>query len=169
MKPKTLKEIKVVALLLGLLIVPVLITSYVRENVSVQTPISADSLDELAQAYRKSGIDQFLSAKRVLQKRVSFNLRNDDDSKAQMAAMNIAVYMFPELLHETHLEKQYAEENFKPLQVKIESTPGTREAQDNFEELRNLVWTYENPKQNEQGLSEYANKMLKVYGALSWK
>jgi hypothetical protein len=169
MKQNTLKEVKVVALLLGLLVLPVLITSYMREEVSVHAPISSESLDELAQAYRKSGIDQFFTVKRVLQKRVSFNLKNDDDSKAQMAAMNIAVYMFPELLHETHLEKKYAEDNFKPLQEKIEALPGTREAQDNFEELRNLVWNYENPKQNEQGLSEYANEMLKVYGALSWK
>ncbi len=169
MKPKTLKEIKVVALLLSLLMVPILVTSHMRENVSLHTPISAVSLDELAQTYRKSGIERFLDAKRTLQKRVSFNLKNDDDSKAQMAAMNIAVYMFPDLLHDTHLEKQYAEEHFKPLQDRIETVPGTREAQDNFEELRNLVWNYENPKQNEQGLSEYANEMLKIYGALSWK
>jgi len=169
MNSRTLKEIRVVAILIALLMVPILITSYMKENVLLHAPISVESLSELAQAYRKDGITQFLSEKRVLQKRVSFNLTNDDNPKAQMAAMNIAVYMFPELLHESHLEKQYAEEHFKPLQEKIELDPGTRGAQDNFEELRNLVWNYENPKQNEQGLSEYANEMLKVYGALSWK
>lgn len=169
MNPKTLKEIKLVALLLGLLMVPVLISSWLREDVAIHTPISAESLDELATAYRKSGMEQFIGAKRLLGKKVSLNLRNDEDPKAQMAAMNIAVYLFPELLHDSNLEKQYAEEHIKPLQEKIEAVPGTSEAQTTFEELRNIVWNYENPKQTEQGLSEYAAQMLKVYGALSWK
>lgn len=169
MKPTTLRDIKIVSSLLLLLAAPVMVSTWLRDEQAIHTPISAESLEGLASEYRQNGIGHFRSAKRLLGKKVSFNLKNDDDPQAQMAAMNIAVYLFPELLHDSHLEKRFSESTFKPLQEQIEASPGTPEAQQSFEELRNTVWSYENPKQNEQGLSEYAAQMLKVYGALSWK
>lgn len=169
MKTTTLREIKIVTALLATLAVPVVVSTWLKDEAALHSPISAEGLEELSRAYRENGIDKFQSSKRLLRKKVSFNLRNDEDPKAQMAAMNIAVYFFPELLHDSNLEKTYSLEHFKPLQEGIESAPGTESAQNNFEELRNEVWSYENPKQNEQGLSEYAAQMLKVYGALSWK
>ncbi|NBX82411.1 hypothetical protein EBQ90_04905 [bacterium] len=68
---------------------------YFSETTSIQTPISKQSMEELAQEYRNSGMDRFRAAKTVLKKRVSFNMKRDQDSKAQLAASNIAVYLFP--------------------------------------------------------------------------
>lgn len=169
MTQKHWQDLKIVGFLLGLISIPVAFTFYFRETTSIHTPISKQSMEELAQEYRNSGMDRFRAAKTLLKKRVSFNMKRDQDSKAQLAASNIAVYLFPDLLPENHFEKEFAMEQFVPHQKVIEDNPGTPIAQEHFEELRNIVWNYENPKQSEQGLSDYASQMLKIYGAMSWK
>ncbi|NBT57907.1 hypothetical protein EBT16_03890 [bacterium] len=169
MNSSLLKEIKLTSFLVALVLFPVLLTFLFQDHATINTPISPDSLEQLSKEFREGGVQQFLDAKHQLKRKVGHNLHNDKDKASQLAAMNLAVYLFPELLEDTHLEKDFAQQHFQPLQTKIESAPGTEQARQNFEELRNVVWTYENPKQDEQGLSDYARQMLKIYGALSWK
>ncbi len=168
-KQSTFKELKVVAILLVLVVIPVTTSLPFSEKQAITTPISSDTLDGLSKEYRSRGLKGFLDAKKRLRKQVSYQLDNDENPKAQMAALNIAVYFFPDLLPDNHLEKPFAEENLVPLQTRIEEGPGTSQARYYFQELRSLVWNYENPENNEQGLSEHAEKMLQVYGSLSWK
>jgi hypothetical protein len=175
MKPSTFnkkalrQDIKLVLILISLISVPVLISLSVPQDNLIQVPISADTLDSLSQDYRKQGLEGYLKSKKSLKRRVSRQLENSKDPRVQLAATNIAVYLFPDLLPNDSFEKQLAEESFVPLQSEIEKSPGTSEAEALYEELRARVWNYENPKNSEQGLSEYANQMLKIYGALVWK
>lgn len=169
MRTGHLKELKLAAFLVAMVMVPVLFTFLVRQEVAINTPISPKSLEELSVEYRKNGMQQFFDAKTNLKRRVSRNLKDNNNHEAYFAALNVALYLFPELLDDENMEKDFAQKHLRPLQEKIESSPGSKEAQKNFEELRNMVWGYENPKEDEQGLSEYARQMLKVYGTLSWK
>lgn len=164
-----LKELRLSLVLLSLVIIPVFTTLFLKEDFQTRVPLSAETLTNLESDFKSKGIHQFLKSKSKLKKQVSRMLRNDSDSSSQMAAMNIAVYFFPELLQPTHLERQFAMEHFSPLQEQIEAQPGTIEAQKYFQALKTTVWNYENPMQSEQGLSEFAEKMLNIYGAISWK
>jgi len=163
------REIKLVLILLVLVFIPVLASLYFTEERTVKAPVGADAFDSLSKEYEAHGIKAFLESRRRLKRQVSYNIKNDEDPRAQLAALNIAVYFFPDLLPENHLEKPFAEDSLRPLQVKIEESPGTSQAQYYFQELRTLVWNYENPANNTLGLSEHAEKMLHVYGSLSWK
>lgn len=171
-KPKRSRinqDLKLVLILLSVISVPVFLSFFVTQDSLINVPISSDTLDSLSQDYRKQGLEGYLKAKKVLKRRVSQQLKNKQDPSAQLAATNIAVYLFPDLLPNDSFEKQFAEESFVPLQTEIEKKPGSTEAQALFEELRARVWVYENPQSTEQGLSDYANQMLKIYGALVWK
>lgn len=163
------RDLKLVLILLSVISVPVFVSFFVTQDNLINVPISSDTLDSLSQDYRKQGLEGYLKAKKVLKRRVSQQLKNAQDPSAQLAATNIAVYLFPDLLPNDSFEKQLAEESFVPLQSEIEKKPGSPEAQTLYEELRARVWVYENPQSTEQGLSEYANQMLKIYGALVWK
>jgi len=168
-KQPNFKELKIVAILLVMVVLPVTTSLFFVEKQAITTPISNETLDGLSKEYRISGLKGFLDAKKRLRRQVSYQLDNDENPKAQLAALNIAVYFFPDLLPDNHLEKPFAEDNLVPLQIKIEESPGTSQARYYFQELRSLVWNYENPENNEQGLSEHAEKMLQVYGSLSWR
>jgi len=163
------QELRMVLILLAVVSVPVAISYYTRTDFDTSIPISSKNLEQLSQDFKKQGMRSFLQSKKTLRKRVSYQLRNSENQAEQLAATNIAVYLFPDLLPEDSFEKQFAEESFTPLQSGIEKQPGTPEAQKLFEQLRSRVWNYENPQNNSEGLSEYADQMLKIYSSLVWK
>jgi hypothetical protein len=165
----TFRELRLSLVLLSLVVVPVVLTLFLKEDFEARAPLSSEALGQLEMEFKNYGIEHFRKSKATLKNQVSRTLRNESDPSSQMAAMNIAVYFFPELLHHTHLEKQFAIEHFVPLQDKIEAQPGTLEAQKYFQALKTTVWNYENPMQTDHGLSESAEKMLDIYGAISWK
>jgi hypothetical protein len=162
-------DIRLVLVLLSVVSVPVVVSFFFRSDLNTSIPISAKSLDQLSLDFKKQGIQSFLKSKKSLRKRVSSQIGNSQDPAAQLAATNIAVYLFPDLLPNDSFEKTIAEDSFTPLQNAIEQKPGTPEAQVLFEELRSRVWNYENPRNSADGLSEYADQMLKIYGTLVWK
>lgn len=163
------QELRMVLILLVVVAIPVMVSYYLRTDFNTNIPISPRSLEQLSLEFKKQGIHSFLHSKKGLKRRVSFQLGNSKDPAAQLAATNIAVYLFPDLLPDDSFEKQFAQESFVPLQNGIEEKPGTQEAQLLFEELRARVWNYENPHNSADGLSEYADQMLKIYGSLVWK
>lgn len=165
----TFRELRLSLVLLSLVVVPVALTLFLKEDFEARAPLSSEALGQLETDFKTNGIVYFKKSKASLKNQVSRMLKNESDSSSQMAAMNIAVYFFPDLLHDTHLEKQFAKEHFAPLQEKIEAQPGTLEAQKYFQALKTSVWNYENPMQTDHGLSESAEKMLDIYGAISWK
>lgn len=161
------QELKLVAILLSLVSIPVLIGLLVPQENIIKPPISARSLDALAKDYQAQGIKKYFKSKRSLKERILKELNNTVDKRAQFAAMNIATYLFPELLPNSHFEKRFAEENFVPLQMEIEKSPATVQAEVLYEKLHARVWNYENPRNTTRGLSDYAEKMLKIYQALA--
>jgi len=160
------QEIKVVAVLLSLIILPVLIALFVsQEKKSSPALISTAALDALSEVFKKQGIKNYFKSKNSLKEQISKELKNTDNKEA---ATNIALYLFPDLLPRDHFEKEFAEENFVPLQMEIEKRPATVQAEALYEKLQARVWNYENPQNTPQGLSETAEKMLKIYQALAW-
>lgn len=163
------QEWRLVLGLLTLLAVPVSFSYFFGTDLQIDVPVENDSISSLESVFRKNGLESFKTAKKSLRQRVSVQIKDAKNEKNRLAAMNVAIYLFPDLLPESRLDKQEAEDLFVPLQRAIEEMPGTPEAQARFEELRSNVWNFESPNSSTPVLSEQANQMLKIYGAMSWK
>lgn len=159
------QEIKIVAILLSLIIFPILVTLFLSQEKKNYGPISTASLDELSEVFKKQGFKSYFKAKSSLKDQISQELKNNENKET---ATNIAIYLFPDLLPGDHFEKEFAEENFLPLQLEMEKRPAKVEAEALYEKLHARVWNYENPQNTPQGLSDTAEKMLKIYQALAW-
>lgn len=165
----TAREWGLVLGLLTLLAIPVSFSYFFGTDLQIAIPVENDSMTALEQSFRKNGLESFKAAKKSLRERVSLQIKDAKNEKNRLAAVNVAVYLFPDLLPDSRLEKQEAQELFVPLQRAIEEMPGTPEAQARFEELRSNVWNFESPNSSTPVLSDQANQMLKIYGAMSWK
>lgn len=163
-----IKELKLSVVLIFLFMLPVMATYFLKEDLDTTIPISEGVLSDLETNFRQQGIEYYFKEKSRLKKRVSRALSNNSSPSQTLAATNIAIYLFPDLLEDTHIEKHFAVEHFLPLQEQIEAQPGTVEARKYFETLRRTVWNYENPRSDELGLSLEAEKMLKLFSALTW-
>lgn len=122
------------------------------------------SLHETAKG---ASIDKFLEDKRSLQGHVKANLKKSPTSQEASFALNVAVYLFPELLPGSNFEKQIAIEQWGNFQKKIEEKPKSPESRIWFEELRANIWNYENTDRQTPRLSAYAKEAIRIYDALS--
>jgi len=138
----------------------------VRESVPVQRGTAKIdlSVQPLEGSFRAEGLSGYQKQKALLKAEVREAIQ-----KGNPRAENFAVYMFPELLPPSNFERSVAEEQWIPLQQKIEANPGTDESRKNFEEMRAQIWIYENPDQKHPALSDTADEIVRLYSMLSGK
>lgn len=129
--------------------------------------LTVNNLTTLADIYRERGLSAFMDAKRAIKHEVEQSLKKDNGLVGPNSAEHVAVYLFPELLDDSHLEKFTAENDFKPLQTAIEESPGTERSRHHFERLRMNVWTYENADRKNPNISATARSVLQLYDTLS--
>lgn len=128
---------------------------------------SVNDFFTLHEVFHKQGIKRFLEEKESLKSKVSENIANPKSSQAKKLAESIAVYLFPEILPDTHFEKEAAMTLWMPLFKKIEKKPGTPEARHLYEEAKAEIMNYENPSKQDPNLSDPAKETLKIYRELS--
>lgn len=116
---------------------------------------------------KKGGLSQFQKDKDELKEHLQSVLKSPKNEEEEINALNIALYLFPEILPDSNLEKQFAMDSWAPLEAAIEKKPRTAEARMLFEELTSNIWNYENPKLKNVGLSLYASETLSIYHELS--
>lgn len=121
---------------------------------------------QMSHTYQSRGIEGFLEEKRKLKKAIHTTLA-DRDTEMQKAAVNIAVYLFPELLPSKQLERGVASDFWIPHQQLIEQSPGTRQSREAFERMRANIWNYENPSRTTSELSAQAQQILSIYETLT--
>lgn len=125
------------------------------------------SYSTLRLSVQQGGLIQFQSDKKELKQQILKILQSPQTEEEEINASNIALYLFPELLPDDHLEKRTALDYWAPLEAAIEKKPRTAEARMLFEELKSNIWNYENPKVNNVGLSMHAIETLNIYHELS--
>lgn len=136
-------------------------TSVIDRSTSGKIDLAVQPLEG---SFRSEGIAGFLRKKELLKEEVTTAI-----AKGDPRAEPFAVYLFPELLPPSNFEKAVAEEQWVPLQARIEANPGTEESRQNFEEMRAQIWIYENPDQKHPVLSDTADEIVRLYATLSGK
>lgn len=126
-----------------------------------------DSYSTLKLSVKNGGLSQFQRDKNELKEHLKIILKSPKNEEEEINAANIALYLFPEILPDTNLEKQFAMNSWASLEAAIEKKPRTAEARMLFEELTSNIWNYENPKLQNIGLSLYASETLSIYHELS--
>jgi hypothetical protein len=142
-----------------------LIEAALLEPTSVTATNSvAEELDSLAQTHN---IQQFLKKKLEFKSSVYKALWGNSSTFQKNEAYHAAVYLFPDLLSGSSLEKEIGEKLWGNHQKIIESNPKSVEGQEAFQKLRANLWNYENPDRLHPSLSHAANKVLNIYRNLS--
>ena len=126
-----------------------------------------ESYTTLKLSVKQGGLVQFQKDKGDLRSHIESILQNPKNEEEETDATNVALYLFPDLLPDSHFEKQIALELWAPLESAIEKKPRSSEARVYFEELKSHIWNYENPKLSSVGLSTHALETLSIYHELS--
>ena len=124
---------------------------------------------DLNEIYQQKGINSFINEKENLKDIIKNKINYPENDDIKKIAESIAVYLFPEILPDTHFEKEAAMTLWIPLLRRIEKNPGTREARALYEEAKTEIWNYENPDKKNPKLSDPARETLKIYKGLSVK
>lgn len=135
-----------------------------------RTPRKIPSMENfytLDTSFLKGGISLYREEKKELKRNVSLLLSLSEENEVTRAAVNVAVYLFPDLLPKDHFEREVALENWFPLEHAIESHPKTDESRRSFEDLKAMIWNYENPSRTLPQLSDGAKQVIKIYDTLS--
>ena len=125
------------------------------------------SFSSLEETFRTKGIKVYIESKGELRVDIGRALNTEKDTRERDRAENIALYLFPDLLPENDYERDVAFEHWYPHQRYIEKNPGTVGSRKQFEELKNNVWNYENPDRQAPDISEYADKVIRIYDEIS--
>jgi hypothetical protein len=125
------------------------------------------AISNLGPAFQNDGIEGYLLAKARLRDQVRTNLRLSPTDSNYAQAENIAVYLFPNLLPETHFEKSESLFLFAPEIELIESRPRSEQAQAAYERLTLEIWNYENISREEPRISDAAIALLEMLQKLS--
>ena len=128
---------------------------------------SINNFYSLNEVYKEKGIKHFIEEKTNLKLTIAESIKNPENADVKRIAESIAVYLFPEVLPDTHFEKEAAMTLWIPLFKEIEKRPGTPEARTLYEEAKTEIWNYENPDKVNPKLSEPAKETLKIYRELS--
>ncbi len=128
---------------------------------------SINSFYTLNEVYKAKGIERFQEEKLNLKLTLAETIKNPENADVKRIAEAISVYLFPEILPDTHFEKEAAMTLWIPLFKQIEKKPGTAEARNLYEEAKAEIWNYENPDRKNAKLSETARETLKIYRELS--
>ncbi|NBX69182.1 MAG: hypothetical protein EBR01_09505 [Proteobacteria bacterium] len=126
-----------------------------------------DSYQMLMRSISSGGHVKFQENKQALKSRIASVLKNPKNEDEENHAVNIALYLFPEILPDTNFEKELAIELWGTFENAIEKRPRTSEARMKFEEMKSNIWNYENPRLTNVGLSFHAEETLKLYHELS--
>lgn len=156
-----------VTLLASFSVIAILIKYGGKDNAGIDRATAGEvelSVQPLEGSFRSEGIDGFLKMKSLLKEEVTTAI-----AKGDPRAEPFAVYLFPELLPPSNFEKSVAEEQWAPLQARIEANPGTEESRKHFDEMRAQIWIYENPDQKHPALSDTADEVVRLYSTLSGK
>jgi hypothetical protein len=121
----------------------------------------------LHKAFESGGITAFQQRKEALRAQISEEMKDPDRIPA--TALNIATYLFPDLLPEENFEKAAARELWEPLEKSIEQNPQSPESRQRFEELRATLWNYENPSRVSPDLSSTGRQIIQIYDVISGK
>ena len=130
------------------------------------TSPDAQAIIFLEESFQHGGIREFLKQKENLKVSVRHDLKAKAKSK-QMAALNTAVYLFPELLTEGDLEADVGADLWLPMQKKIEEKPKSIESQKYYERMEAQIWNYESPSKENPQLTEQASQVLRIYKSIS--
>lgn len=125
------------------------------------------SFASLEEIFRTNGIKVYIQKKGELRVDIGRALDTEKDTRERDRAENIALYLFPDLLPENDFERDVAMQQWYPHQKYIENNPRTVGSRKQFEELKNNVWNYENPDRQTPEVSEYADKVIRIYDELS--
>lgn len=128
---------------------------------------SVNNFYTLNEVYKEKGIERFKEEKENLKLAISDSIKHPENADVKRITESIAVYLFPEILPDTHFEKEAAMTLWMPLFKEIEKKPGTAEARNLYEEAKAEIWNYENPDKLNPKLSEPAKETLKIYRELS--
>lgn len=126
-----------------------------------------ESYATLKYSVKQGGFSQFQRDKNELKQHLLNILTAPKNDEEEIKASNIALYLFPDILPDTNLEKQAALEYWAPIEAAIERKPRSAESRMLFEELKSNIWNYENPKVTNLGLSVHAQETLNIYFELS--
>ncbi len=125
------------------------------------------AFSSLHEEFKMGGMAQFEEKKLELRSEVASLLKSRDDSKEKDRAENIALYLFPDLLQRDDFERDVAMDQWLPLEKSIEKNPKSERSRQEFEELKNNVWNYENPDRQSPVVSDYAEQIIRIYDVLS--
>jgi hypothetical protein len=135
----------------------------------IRRPKAANSIFELFlslhSAFETGGISAFERQKALLKTQLSEQFKDPD--RTPSSSLNIATYLFPDLLPEDNFERAMARELWEPLENAIEASPQSAESRQKFEELRATLWNYENPSHTSPELSSVAREIIRIYDVLS--
>ena len=126
-----------------------------------------DSYQMPMRSLNSGGHVKFQQDKQILKTHISSILKSPKNEDEENHALNIALYLFPEILPDTNFEKEQAIELWASFESAIEKRPRTPEARMLFEEMKSNIWNYENPRVSNVGLSFHAQETLKLYHELS--
>lgn len=115
--------------------------------------------------YQQEGLEKYLDGKEELKAQIKKSLESTLTEEEEIFVVNVALYLFPDILPEENFEKAVAMEQWAPLQEAIEKKPHTPESRLWFEEMRANIWNYENPDSSR--ISSFAREILKIYNDLS--
>ena len=123
---------------------------------------------DLERIVREEGIDRYFDEKDALRDQIRRILSDTSPgSEEYQRAMNLAVYLFPDLVPDNDIEREVALETWKPLQEEIEQNPKTAESRAHFEEMRADIWNYENASKAAPQLSTQAMQVIRLYDVMS--
>jgi hypothetical protein len=155
----------VVFVLVSLAVVGVI--AHLTTPVTSTLPAPLRSFSTLHETYRKLGMERYLQEKQNLKVSVQRLLGEPAGSNEARAAMNIAVYLFPDLLADEVFERDQAKDLWQRQEEAIEHAPRTPESRLWFEEMRANIWNYENPDRSSPRISEYAEQAIRVFDVMS--
>ena len=161
---KQKKQYAVIGAFLGLMGLLLAVIFHFAVEMGQQAGDSVEAFSSLEEAYRKDGIGGFLKSKAALKRKLKSDLAGGSTSEEHL---NIAVYLFPDVLDAEDFEREEGQENWAPQQAQIEKAPRTPASRVAFEEMRANIWNYENPDKTSPQLSPQARQVIRIYEALS--